>query len=97
MNCPIERVSWYDVREFIKKLNENGHERYRLPTEAEWEYACRSGGKPEKFCGGNNLDSLAWHSENADKQTHSVGEKAANSLGIHDMSGNVYEWVADWH
>ncbi|MBF0263278.1 MAG: SUMF1/EgtB/PvdO family nonheme iron enzyme, partial [Magnetococcales bacterium] len=70
---------------------------YRLPTEAEWEYACRSGGKSERYCGGSDLDALAWYDKNSEGRTHSVGRKRANGLGIYDMSGNVFEWVSDWY
>ncbi|MBF0584006.1 MAG: formylglycine-generating enzyme family protein [Magnetococcales bacterium] len=96
-DCPVEKVSWNDVQEFIQKLNARGQGRYRLPTEAEWEYACRSGGKPEKYCGGNDIDRLAWYDGNSGSKTHPVGQKAANGLGIYDMSGNVWEWVSDWY
>ena len=92
-DCPVERVAWSGVQKFIEKLNAQGPGRYRLPTEAEWEYACRSGGKPEQYCGGNDLDAVAWYKLTSTSTTHPVGEKAANGLGIHDMSGNVWEWT----
>ena len=96
-NYPVERVSWDDAKEFIKKLNakSNGSYEFRLPTEAEWEYACRSGGKPEKYCGGSDVDSLAWYRGNSGKSTHPVGTKDPNGLGIYDMSGNIWEWCED--
>ncbi|MDM8524989.1 SUMF1/EgtB/PvdO family nonheme iron enzyme [Desulfococcaceae bacterium HSG8] len=94
---PVENVSWNDVQEFIRKLNEQSDGKYRLPTEAEWEYACRSGGKSEKYCGGSNIDKLAWYGGNSGSETHSVGRKAPNGLGIYDMSGNVWEWCRDWY
>ncbi len=93
---PVERVTWDDVQQFIQKLNSMTGKHYRLPTEAEWEYACRSGGKKEKYCGGGNINNLAWHEENSVDTTHPVGTKTPNGLGIYDMSGNVQEWCQDW-
>ncbi|OCC14196.1 serine/threonine kinase [Dissulfuribacter thermophilus] len=94
---PVERVSWDDAQEFIKRLNSKSGRTFRLPTEAEWEYACRSGGKEEKYCGGSAVDRLAWYWGNSGGSTHRVGTKAPNGLGIHDMSGNVWEWCEDWY
>lgn len=94
-SCPVEEVSWEDVQEFIKKLNDQTGGKYRLPTEAEWEYACRSGGKKEKYSGGKSTDSTAWHGFNSGEQTRKVGTKTPNGLEIYDMNGNVYEWVRD--
>lgn len=95
--CPVENVSWNDVMSFIDKLNRQADGKYRLPTEAEWEYACRSGGKNEKFSGSNIIDNVAWYSENSHHKTNKAGLKYSNGLGIYDMSGNVWEWVEDWY
>lgn len=100
-DCPVEQVSWYDAQEFIRKLNEmEGTNKYRLPTDAEWEYAARSGGKREKWAGTNDESALgeySWYSNNSLRETHPVGRKKPNGLGLYDMSGNVWEWVADWY
>lgn len=96
-NCPVDQVSWDDAKEFIQKLNARTGKQYRLPSEAEWEYACRAGGKQE-YCGSDNIDSVAWHSSNSDNSTHPAAQKQANTWGLYDMSGNVSEWVEDsWH
>ncbi len=94
-NCPVENISWNEVQDYIGKLNGKGGAQFRLPTEAEWEYACRSGGKDEKYSGSNSAYRVAWYKDNARKQTHRVGSKASNRLGLHDMSGNVREFVKD--
>jgi len=98
-NLPVEEVSWNEVQEFIKRLNERTNGNYRLPTEAEWEYAARGGNQSQgyKYSGSNNIEEVAWYESNSGKKTHPVGTKKANELGIHDMSGNVYEWVNDWY
>jgi formylglycine-generating enzyme required for sulfatase activity len=99
-NLPVDFVSWEDVQEFIKRLNAKSGINYRLPTEAEWEYAARSGGKAEKWAGTNNeseLKDYAWYYKNSDNEIHPVGQKKPNGLGLYDMSGNVWEWVQDWY
>lgn len=96
-NYPVEQVSWNDCQDFIDNLNSKSSETFRLPTEAEWEYAARSGGKPQKYAGGDDVDSLGWYEGNSGGQTHEVGTKSPNGLGIYDMSGNVWEWVSDWY
>jgi formylglycine-generating enzyme len=97
-NCPVERISWNDVQEFISRLNQRSGKRFRLPTEAEWEYAARSGGKREKWSGTSSegeLGEYAWYKANSGNRTHPVGEKRPNGLGIYDMTGNVWELCSD--
>ena len=94
-NCPVEGVAWNDVQKFITKLNLRSDKNYRLPTEAEWEYAASSGGRRERYSGGDQANALAWFEANAGGRTRPVGQKKTNGLGIHDMSGNVAEWVDD--
>jgi len=98
-DLPVERVSWYDIQEFIQKLNFITGKNYRLPTDAEWEFAARGGNKSQgyKYSGSNNLNEVAWHGYNSGGTTHPVGTKAPNELGIYDMSGNVREWCSDWY
>jgi len=97
-NCPVDSVSWIDVRNFISRLNsKSGGSNYRLPTEAEFEYAQRSGGKSERYSGGNDVDSVSWYGANSGQIPHPVGTKAPNGLGIYDMSGNLWELTNDWY
>lgn len=98
-NLPVTNVSWNDIQVFITKLNEKTNKKYRLPTEAEWEYAAKGGKQSEKsnkYSGSNDINSVAWYSSNGNNQIHPVGMKAANELGLHDMTGNVHEWCSDW-
>jgi formylglycine-generating enzyme required for sulfatase activity len=95
---PVDTVSWDDAQEFIKKLNQQSGRSYRLPTEAEWEYAARSGGRKEKWAGTSDpsqLGDYAWYKENSDEKTHVVGTKKPNGLGLYDMSGNLWQWCQD--
>lgn len=96
---PVENVSWDDCQKFISKLNSLTGKHFRLPTEAEWEYASRGGNKSQcyVYSGSNNLDDVAWYADNSNDVTHDVGTKQGNELGIFDMSGNVLEWCSDWY
>ena len=96
---PVNEVSWYGANAYCRWLSQQTGRTFRLPTEAEWEYAARGGsqGKPTKYSGGDNINDVAWYRDNANSQTHPVGTKQANELGIYDMSGNVLEWCSDWY
>lgn len=96
---PVECVSWNDCQVFITKLNRLTGRHFRLPTEAEWEYAARGGNQSQnyKYSGSNTLDNVAWYGNNSRNTTHTVGSKAPNELGLYDMSGNVEEWCKDWY
>ena len=98
-DLPVEQVSWNDCQEFIKRLNNLTGRQFRLPTEAEWEYAARGGTRTSnyKYSGGNTSGDVAWYWGNANDKTHSVGRKRGNELGICDMTGNVWEWCQDWY
>jgi formylglycine-generating enzyme required for sulfatase activity len=107
LDCPVEFVSWNDCQEFIRLLNRReGCDTYRLPTEAEWEYACRAGSQAafasgsitETGCGhAPNLDAIGWYCGNSDRTPHPVAQKSPNALGLYDMHGNMWEWCEDWY
>ena len=98
-DLPVEYVSWTDCQSFITSLNSLTGLNFRLPTEAEWEYAARGGNKSMgyKYSGSNNIDDVAWYTSNSSSKTHAVGTKQPNELGLYDMSGNVWEWCSDWY
>ena len=98
-NLPVENVSWDDIQVFLQRLNAMTGKNYRLPTEAEWEYAARGGQKSQQtqFSGGFEIEDVAWCLSNSNNTTHSVGEKNPNEQGLYDMSGNVWEWCSDYY
>ena len=98
-NCPVEQVSWDDAQQYIKKLNIASGKNYRLPTEAEWEYAARERGKKLRWAGTNSQAKLihyAWFEQNSQAKTHPVKTKKPNALGLYDMTGNIIEWLSDY-
>ena len=98
-DLPVENVSWDDCQEFVRKLGQITGKNFRLPTEAEWEYAARGGSKSRgyKYSGSDNIGSVAWYDGNSGSETHAVATKSPNELGLYDMSGNVCEWCQDWY
>ena len=98
-NLPVENVSWFDAVEYIHKLNERTGKHFRLPTEAEWEFAAHGGNYTHnyKYSGSDEVDKVAWCSDDSDGCHHPVGTKMPNELNLYDMSGNVWEWCNDWY
>ena len=98
-DLPVHDVSWNDCQDFIKKLNQKTGKHFRLPTEAEWEYAARGGSKSRgyKYSGSNTIGDVAWYTDNSGYKVHPVKSKSPNELGLYDMTGNVWEWCSDWY
>jgi formylglycine-generating enzyme len=97
-DCPVEQISWDDVKMFIQNVNIQRNERYRLPAEEEWEFAARGGSKTKnyRYAGSNNVDDVAWYKNNSGGKSRTVGLLKPNELGIYDMSGNIWEWCEDF-
>ncbi|MBF0422038.1 MAG: SUMF1/EgtB/PvdO family nonheme iron enzyme [Magnetococcales bacterium] len=96
-HLPVGNVSWENVQQFIQTINKRSGVQFRLPTEAQWEYACTGGGIHKSYCGDGSVHNLGWVEENAKNQPHPPGERAANRFGLYDMTGNLWEWVSDWY
>ncbi len=98
-DCPVVNVSWFDAQMFINKVNQLSDKNYRLPTEAEWEYAAKGGSQSHgyKYAGGNDAIEVAWYDTLLSHESHPVGKKQPNELGLYDMSGNVWQWCSDWY
>jgi len=98
-NCPVEKITWDEAQAYCQKQSRLTGKTYRLPTEAEWDYAARGGTKSVgfTFSGSNNIDDVAWYERNSENTTHPVGQKQPNELGLYDMTGNVWEWCSDWY
>lgn len=99
LNLPVEAITYDECNRFVQRLYELTGLNFRLPTEAEWEFAARGGNLSQgyKYSGSNNIDEVGWCGDNSEERSHKVGEKMPNELGLYDMSGNVYEWCGDWY
>lgn len=96
-NYPVDWVNWFDVQDFVELLNKKSSRNYRLPTEAEWEYAARDRGQDVVYSGGEDVETITWFRGNSSMHSHEIGTKKPNNLGLYDMSGNVWEWCIDWY